>query len=169
VLKAAYEVVAERGYEGFTIEAVAECSGVHKTTIYRRWSTIEDVLLDAVVARAEQAVPLLRTDDARADLVAMGRAVASNLADPMSQAVAAAALSGPADGQLSELSKRFWALRLAEASVIVEDAQQQGSIDTSLDPAEVVERIVGPIWFRSMVLGQGVDDGFVEMLVYSVA
>jgi len=169
VLRAAFEVVADRGYKGFTIEAVAERSGVHKTTIYRRWSSAEDVLLDAVMARAEEAVPLQRTDDARADLVAMGRSVASNLADPMSQAVAAAALAGPGDAQLAELGKAFWARRIAEASAIVETAQLQGSIDASLDPAEVIERIVGPIWFRSTVLRQTVDDEFVEMLVYAVA
>lgn len=169
VLVAAYEVVAEVGYEGLTVDAVADRSGVHKTTIYRRWDTIEDVLLDAVVARAEEAVPLRRSSDARADLVAMGNSVAANLANPMAQAVAAAALSGPGNDRLADLSTRFWTLRIAEASSIVEAAQQEGSIDSSLDPGDVVERVVGPIWFRSMVLRQTVDDAFVEMLVYALA
>ncbi|MFV1971824.1 MAG: TetR/AcrR family transcriptional regulator, partial [Acidimicrobiia bacterium] len=68
VLSAAYEVVAEDGYNGLTVEAVAERSRVHKTTIYRRWGSVESVLFDAVMARAEEAIPLDRTADCRTDL-----------------------------------------------------------------------------------------------------
>ncbi len=168
VLSAAYDVVADHGYEGLTVDAVAERSGVHKTTIYRRWETVEDVLFDAAVAQAEKAIPLQRTNDARSDLVAMATSVAANLADPLVQAVAAATLSGPGNDRLAELSQRFWRLRIAEASLIVEDAQREGSVDPSRKPGDVVEHIVGPIWFRSMVLRQSVDDDFVAELVYAL-
>lgn len=168
VLAAAYEVVAEQGYDGLSVDAVAERSKVHKTTIYRRWKTVDDVLFDAVVARAEQAIPLERTEDPLSDLASMGLSVAANLADPMSRAVAAATLSRPENHRLSELTDRFWAVRIEMAAQIVKDAQSEGAIDRDLDPGSVVERIVGPIWFRTMVLRKPVDDAFVASLVYSV-
>ena len=37
VLGAAFAELDERGYGGFSIDAMARRSGVHKTTIYRRW------------------------------------------------------------------------------------------------------------------------------------
>lgn len=37
VLRAATRVLAERGYSGFTIDAVARTSGVARSTIYRLW------------------------------------------------------------------------------------------------------------------------------------
>jgi AcrR family transcriptional regulator len=169
VLSAAYEIVAEQGYDGLTVDAIASASGVHKTTIYRRWTTVDDVLFDAVLARAEQVIPLERTDDAVADLVAVAWSVAENLADPMARAVAAATLSRPDDDALGNLSEQFWTLRIEGASRIVAAAQRDGAIDSALDPGVVVERIVGPIWFRSMVLRRPVDREFVESLVYSVA
>jgi AcrR family transcriptional regulator len=169
VLDAAYDIVADQGYDGLTVDAVASASGVHKTTIYRRWATVDDVLFDAVMARAEQAIPLERTDDAMADLVAMAWSVAENLADPMARAVAAATLSRPDDNALARLSEQFWTLRIEAASAIVAAAQKDGAIDAALDPGDVVERIVGPIWFRSMVLRKPSDREFVESLVYSVA
>jgi len=49
------------------------------------------------------------------------------------------------------------------------DGQKAGDIDGSIDPRVAVERIIGPIWFRTMVLRRPVDDGFVELLVYAVA
>lgn len=169
VLAAAYEIVAAHGYDGLTVDAIASVSGVHKTTIYRRWETADAVLLDAVLARAEEAIPLGRTDDAMADLVAMAWSVAENLADPMARAIAAASLSRPDNDALGKLSEQFWTLRIEGASAIAEAAQNEGAVDAKLDPSVVVERIVGPIWFRSMVLRKPVDRDFVKSLVYSLA
>ncbi len=165
VLSAAYDVLAERGYDGFSVEAIAERSGVHKTTIYRRWKSADDVLLAAVVAQADDAIPLERTDDPLTDLVVMGRSVAANLADPTVRAVAAASLSRTNDDQLTTLTERFWAQRMEQASAIVREAQEQGVLDADLDPVDAVQRIVGPIWFKSMVLRGPVDDAYIEALV----
>ncbi len=165
VLSAAYEVVAQDGYNGLTVEAVAERSGVHKTTIYRRWGSVESVLFDAVMARAEEAIPLDRTADCRTDLITMAHSVATNLSDPVAQAVAAAILSRRADRQLRELSERFWESRIGAAAQIVIDGQDAGEFDVAIDPRIAIEMIIGPIWFRSMVLRAPVDDAFVESLV----
>ncbi len=167
VLSAALEVIADQGYDGLTVEAVADRSGVHKTTIYRRWGTIDAVLFDAIVARAERAIPLDRTGDARCDLVAMAEAVAGNLRDPVAQAVAAAALARPDADRLRELSERFWTLRISEAAQIVVDAQEAGDLDLSLEPLHVVEKIVGPIWFLAMVLRTPTDEAYIASLVDS--
>jgi AcrR family transcriptional regulator len=169
VLAAAYDVVAAQGYDGLTVDAIAERSGVHKTTIYRRWKTADDVLFDAVVARAEDAIPLERTGDALADLRSMAVAVAENLANPISAAVAAATLSRPENDRVAQLTERFWVQRLDAASAIVAAGQAEGTIDADLDPRVVIERIVGPIWFRVMVLRAPVDEDFIDAVVYAVA
>lgn len=169
VLAAAYGVVASQGYSGLTVDAIAERSGVHKTTIYRRWKTADDVLFDAVVARADDAIPLEQSGDALADLRSMAMSVAENLSDPISGAVAAAALSRPGNDRLAQLSERFWAQRLDAASAIVAAGQAEGAIDANLDPRVVIERIVGPIWFRVMVLREPVDEAFIDAVVYAVA
>ena len=42
--------LAEHGYPALTVEYVAEHSGVHKTTLYRRWGGVEGMVADAVDA-----------------------------------------------------------------------------------------------------------------------
>jgi AcrR family transcriptional regulator len=167
VLGAAFTITSEAGYGGLTIDTIAERSGVHKTTIYRRWGSVDVILFDAIVARAESAVPLPNTGDARVDLIAMARSVATNLEDPMSRAVAGAVLSGAGDGSLKEFSDRFWDDRIGKAAEIVKEGQKVGQIDASLEPSDVVVEIVGPIWFRVMVLQSPVDRSFVEAIVDS--
>jgi AcrR family transcriptional regulator len=49
ILAAALELLAEQGYSRLTVEGVALRAGVAKTSLYRRWSTKESLILDAVV------------------------------------------------------------------------------------------------------------------------
>lgn len=165
MLAAVFDVIRESGYDGLSVESVAERSHVHKTTIYRRWGSISEVLVDAVLEHAERAIPLERTDDVRADLTAMGKSVAENLENPVAGALAAAVLGSPGDGELRAVADRFWEIRLLEAGEIIADARAVSDPGTSIEPRQIIEMIVGPIWFRVMILGQPVDDAYIETLV----
>jgi len=48
ILDVALEVLAEVGYAGMTLAAVAERARAGKSTFYRRWPSKEDLVLDAV-------------------------------------------------------------------------------------------------------------------------
>ena len=54
VLGAAIDLLAERGYSGFSVEGVVERTGIAKTTLYRHWPTRDD-LLAAAIARLDGA------------------------------------------------------------------------------------------------------------------
>jgi len=165
VLDATFAITSEAGYAGLSVESIAERSGVHKTTVYRRWGSVDAVLFDAIMSRARSAIPLEATGDARLDLIAMARSVADNLEDSIARAVAGAVLSRTDDGVLRRLSNAFWDERISSAAELVLAGQRDGQIDASSDPALVVERIVGPIWFRAMVMRFPIDERMIEELV----
>jgi AcrR family transcriptional regulator len=48
IVRSLFELVDEVGLKGVTIEAIAERAGVSKATIYRRWSSKEELIVDAV-------------------------------------------------------------------------------------------------------------------------
>ncbi len=52
VLRAADDLLAERGFSGVTIEGIAARAGVAKQTIYRWWPSKVDILLDALAEDA---------------------------------------------------------------------------------------------------------------------
>jgi AcrR family transcriptional regulator len=56
ILRAALEVLVEQGVPGASIDRIAKRAGVAKVTVYRRWSSKEDLLADAVEA-AREAIP----------------------------------------------------------------------------------------------------------------
>ncbi|WP_159604576.1 TetR/AcrR family transcriptional regulator [Agromyces humi] len=76
ILDAAIEVLAESGFDGMTIDMVAARAKAGKATIYRRWPSKADLVLDAVACmKAADLAPerLPDTGTLRGDLVAMIR------------------------------------------------------------------------------------------------
>jgi AcrR family transcriptional regulator len=50
ILRAALKVFIERGIEGATIEQIADAARVARTTLYRRWSSKEELIAQAIAA-----------------------------------------------------------------------------------------------------------------------
>ena len=71
VYAAALEIYSERGWHGFSLEAVSRVANVGQAAIYRRWSGKADLLARAV-ASAELPLPSLDTGSSRDDLHALG-------------------------------------------------------------------------------------------------
>lgn len=73
ILDAALEVLADVGYEGMTIDLVAAHAGAARATVYRRWATKADLVVEAVrhMSRSDvEQVPLPDTGNLRDDLIA---------------------------------------------------------------------------------------------------
>src|SRR3954452_15398565 len=77
ILDAALDVLAETGYDGMTVDMVAARAKAGKATLYRRWPSKPDLVLDAVACMKANDVDLTALPDTgtlRGDLVAMIKA-----------------------------------------------------------------------------------------------
>ncbi len=79
VLAAAAEELRRGGYEGLSIDRVAERAGVAKTTLYRRWPSKAELVV-ALITTLREDVPFEPSDDPRRDLTELVTAIAANLA-----------------------------------------------------------------------------------------
>jgi AcrR family transcriptional regulator len=166
--------LAERGYSGLSLESVARRAGVHKTTLYRRWGTREELVLEAMLERAGERISVPDTGSLRDDLLALVRTAAANAATPEVAAMArAVAGESPRDGRLAAANRRFWAERLELDATIVERAIERGDAAPDSDPQRVIEAVLGPLHLRLLLTGEPVDDrfltGIVDIIVDGIA
>ena len=56
ILKATLELLGEVGFESMSIEAISTRAGVGKTTIYRRYSSKEELVADAIESIRQDVV-----------------------------------------------------------------------------------------------------------------
>jgi AcrR family transcriptional regulator len=74
ILEVALDVLAETGYDGMTIDMVATRAKAGKATLYRRWPSKADLVLEAVACMKSRDIDLDALPDTgtlRGDLVAM--------------------------------------------------------------------------------------------------
>lgn len=158
--------LAESGYAGLSLEEVARRAGVHKTTLYRRWGTREELVLEAILEQVDAHVAVADTGVLRDDLLELARTAALNATTPEVAAMArTVAAESPHNPRLAEANRRFWAERLAIDGVIVERAISRGEITVGTDPRWVIESVLGPIHLRLLLTGEPVDDAFLNHIV----
>jgi AcrR family transcriptional regulator len=158
--------LADRGYASLSLERVARRAGVHKTTLYRRWGTREELVLEAMLDRAGEHISVPDTGSLRQDLLELARTAAANAATPEVAALArAVAAESPRDSRLAAVNSRFWAERLALDGVIVERAIKRGEVAAGIEPRQVIEAVLGPIHLRLLLTGEPVDHPFLEGIV----
>ncbi|MEU7982835.1 TetR/AcrR family transcriptional regulator [Micromonospora sp. NPDC049081] len=68
VLHAVDDMLVDIGYAAMTIKGIAERAGVGRQTVYRWWSTKAEILLEASVIDAAEALETPAQDDPVADL-----------------------------------------------------------------------------------------------------
>ncbi|MBX6386240.1 MAG: TetR/AcrR family transcriptional regulator [Microbispora sp.] len=169
ILDAALRLLAEKGYEGLTIEGVAERSGVNKTTIYRWWPSKAALLGTALVEARVLDFEVPDTGSLRGDLHALLRGLAGLLTTPPAADIAVAALGAAANSpELAEAAKGFFADRFAREQQIFERARERGEIDDPADAMLIMDMLAGAVWMRVVFRQLPLDDGFTERAVNAV-
>jgi AcrR family transcriptional regulator len=170
VLEATLAELAAGGYPALSFEGIARRAGVNKTTLYRRWGTRENLILEAMLELGRERVPIPDSGSLTQDLLEYGAAiVASNKTPEVEAIVRAVVAMGQSEPRVAEASRRFWSTRLELAGQIVERAVLRGELPPQTDANLVVEAIVGAIYFRLLMSGETLDSRFVRAVADLVA
>lgn len=158
VQAAALELLAERGYAGVEIPEIAARAGVNRTTIYRRWPSKADLVLDIMLAEMRDRVPTPDTGSFRSDLAQLLGSIADVLTQPGArEAFQILAAQSDVDADYAAMRRRFWKERFAASGAIVERAIARGEIAAGASPRAVLELGSAPLYFRILALGEPVD------------
>jgi AcrR family transcriptional regulator len=167
VLDTTLSFIAERGYD-FSVEEVAHAAGVHKTTVYRRWTTKATLVGAAVERLATINVPIPRTGHPVADLTTLAERVARSLRTPAgAQAIRAVVAAAAEDPAIVEVAQRFLGGRYQLAADLVGAAVAAGELRADVDAVLLWQAIVNPLHLRA-ILGNPADDATARRLVMLV-
>jgi AcrR family transcriptional regulator len=152
VLAAATAILLEEGLEATTITAVAERSGVHHTSIYRRWGDRAALIRDALLDAVDAAVPVPDTGDLHDELTHMLDDVRALYQSPLGPVLLDAMRSS--DPALADLRNTYFGTRLEHCASVFERAKSRGEIPATTDYRLMFELLMGPFLARAL-LGTG--------------
>ena len=155
VLDATLAELVASGYTQTSVEAIALRAGVHKTTIYRRWRTKDQLVADALEAAAESRTEVPDTGDIDADMRTLARAVVNTLTSRDGVAtVRTIVADAPGSRELEGIVRRFWATRLAHVGPVIERAIERGQLPDRTSPAELMKYVAAPLYYQLLMTAE---------------
>jgi AcrR family transcriptional regulator len=170
ILLATRELLAERGFDGMTMDAVADRAGAGKATVYRRWPSKVQLTVDAVVCArgvAQTIDDIPDTGSLRSDLLAVryGRPRTDDDSELMSGLMSAVKENPEVAAVFHE---QFVRSRVNMMRGLLERAQARGELRDDIDLDMVAAVAPAMIAYRKMVAGQRIDDEFVVQMIDTV-
>ncbi|MFF7447387.1 MULTISPECIES: TetR/AcrR family transcriptional regulator C-terminal ligand-binding domain-containing protein [unclassified Streptomyces] len=158
VLRAAGDVLAERGFAHLDLADVARRAEVGKTTVYRRWGSVTALVADLLADMAEQSLPREETGSVLGDLTANARLVQRTLADPRQGALFRAVIAAATcDDRTADALRRFYDVRVAEWAPCVRQGVARGELPPGTDAGDVVRAVSAPLYYALLTAGTPPD------------
>jgi AcrR family transcriptional regulator len=149
IIAAANELLRTVGLHRMSIEAVAEASGVGKTTIYRWWPSKGTLALDAYLEDIRAKVVVPDTGDGGEDLRRHARAVIEFYAGKEGRIFAQFMAEAQSDPGLAEaFRERFLSQRRAAVQTIWKRGVARGDFRDDVDTDVAMDMIFAPIVYR---------------------
>ncbi len=154
ILDAALETLAERGFQAATIESIAARAGVGRNTIYRRWSSKEELIADAL-QKLVVDIDLRDGDDIHALLLDWIRDFVRVFGDPLYGRILPAVLG---EVQANPVFAQMYAERVVrpryEALVgILRRAAERGALRRDADVEQIADLLAAPPFVRVLRIG----------------
>ena len=163
ILDATIELMKKRGLEGFTMDAIAEAADVSRSTLYRHWPQLHDVLFDAIQYLGEQLDEAAAPPDADgtteecivSTALTIGRFLRDDTCRTLVASLGVAAEHNADAATIYERSAQRCRDSVAE---FVKRGQRDDGIPKSLDSEWVTDLLVGPIYMNAIVLHRPMSD-----------
>jgi AcrR family transcriptional regulator len=169
VLAAALSVLAERGFADFSMEAVAEASGVAKSTMYRHWPTKLSLLRDALEGLNQQPRVESNPGPARARIERLLEHLAAAMSDSvLSACIPALVEAAEHHPEVAEFLHQYSDRRRAALTVVIAKGIEDGELSAHLDPEMAALALSGPIFYRRLLTAAPFPAADVPALVRQV-
>jgi AcrR family transcriptional regulator len=170
VIRAAIlRLLADVGYGALTMDAVASEAGVGKATIYRRWRTKQDLVVDTIsdLNRAGAATP--DTGSVEGDLREMMHQMVAIIAGPTGAAALSLLSTMPHQPALAEAFREGPLAVWRDAyDVMWARAEERGEVRPGLSRSTVAETTSALLVQRWLLTGEPVDDAYADEVLETV-
>ncbi len=146
ILASAYDQLAVRGWEAFTIERVANEAGCSKATVYRWWTDRHDLAVDAFLSQSCPSDGLPDTGCLYCDLEEQIFKVVECMTGDHANVLKAVFMAVQEKPDLfPELEARWSPLRRLAMEKIVENAVSRGQLPEGTDVDRMFQMVFGPV------------------------
>ena len=165
ILAATLELAGEVGINGMSMDDLAERAGVSKTTIYRRWTSKEQLVLEALrsaMGPLDDVDTGSVRDDLRAYLIELGeRLWQGRMSDVLPHLVEVACHDEALRSRLDD----YVQFRRAPMLAILGRGLDRGELPADTDLDVLADVLIGPFIYRRLLTHAPLDETFVDRVL----
>jgi AcrR family transcriptional regulator len=165
ILGAALAMLADGGYAGFRLEALAARAGVAKTTILRRWPSKAAVAAAAVERLALQTVDLPESGTLRGDLHALLTSAVTVFTHGEGGFVPRLIRESGHHPEIADLLQTVIHTRRLAYRRVLGRAIARHELDPDVDQDLLIDLLIGPIWTRLLITRDPITPTLVDEIV----
>lgn len=141
IYDAVLEELTTAGIDHFRIDRVARRVGLDADMIKTHWHDRRVLLMEALVARAEQTNPCPDTGSLRGDVRELGNALMQATESPNGRQLLHRVLPHGPDTDISEVGQDLLTVRFLSLKRMLDRAAQRGELRPDVDPDEAIRMI----------------------------
>jgi AcrR family transcriptional regulator len=169
ILKATVAEIELSGYAGLSMERVAERARASKASLYRRWPSKVELVMDAIYDLLPDPAVTADTGSLRGDLLALLRTAAEMLAGPGGTAIRGLISEALRDPEQAAQLRRYTRGRsLAEMREVVQRAMDRGELPPGTITERQLEAGLAVMRFHFLTHGAPVPDHVIVEIVDEV-
>ena len=170
ILEAALAVLADVGYDRFTMDAVAQKAKASKATLYRRWNGKVQLVIDALLMDHQKHHYTLHgpvdTGTLRGDLIEAFCGHGGLTDKPEVDAFGAILTAITRDAEFAEAFRnQVLAPKLAGSKALFERAKERGEIPDEVDIELLAPALAGIVLHRFFLVGERPTKELVETVI----
>ena len=168
IIDASIDVLVRDGYDRLSMEGVAAAAGVGKATVYRRWSSKAELVIDAMAA-LKPAIDTIDTGSLDGDIELIVVGSCSPQSQRLQQVMMSICSALPREPELLEAFKtRFTEPRIARITEMLERSRRRGELGPEVDVAMAASLVPSLMLQRALMTGQPAGRAYAEQIVGSV-
>jgi AcrR family transcriptional regulator len=166
VMTAARQELAEYGYAGMSAARIADRAGVNRTTVHRRWPNLEDLVSEALLDSASDAIAIPDTGSVRGDLLLLLHEIARYIDSEPSRSMIRALVSDAArSAAIGDIVSQVWTTRFHLGEEVIVRGIARGELRDDLAPGTLLSTFTGPLYVRLLITDERIDAAFLDAVI----
>lgn len=157
-----FELLLSQGYGNITLQQISKLTGISRTTIYRRWSSIDALIIDAIASRVNDSISITTDLEPLDSLKIMLEQLAVFLQSSLGRSFLQASLS--IKDEIS-LHKReiLWQERYNLIAQAFQRLLPEGQENQPID--DIISMTLGSFYFHIFIQNDKVNDDFIHSIL----
>ncbi|MFC3902677.1 transcriptional regulator, TetR family [Acinetobacter marinus] len=162
IYEALFAQLLSNGYGNINLQQLSKLTGISRTTLYRRWSSIDALIVDAIADKIQDEIAIPTDLEPVESLKVMLQQLAEFLQSPLGRAFLQAALAIK-DEVTERKREALWQVRYQQIRQAFVRLLPTGKAHHDIDA--IVKMTLGSIYFQIFIQNQQVDDAYIESIL----